>query len=252
VFVTAPTRKRLMIGLVLIFFLQTWFVYTDPAGRRTPPLSREAARGRGIWHDRNCQSCHQLYGFGGFLGPDLTNAHERLSKARLDSVLTDGAGQMPAFHLDERARSDVAAFLAEIHETGRGQLKPQKSFDAAAVLSAVFESATDLSPALARGRLVMAEQKCIGCHLPNPRSEKNGTDLTTVIKKLGPRGVQGMLEAGIPAKGMPKFTLASDDMSALIVCLEWLGANQATVHGAFANAAPAELESTGLPWFEYE
>ena len=61
-------RKRSMIGLVLIFFVQTWFVYTDPAGRRTPALSREATLGQKVWHDHNCQSCHQLYGFGGFLG----------------------------------------------------------------------------------------------------------------------------------------------------------------------------------------
>jgi len=241
-----------MIGLVLIFFVQTWFVYTDPAGRRTPALSREATLGKKVWHDHNCQSCHQIYGFGGFLGPDLTNAHERLSKARLDTVLTVGASQMPAFHLDEGERRAIAVFLAEVHETGRGQLKPQKSFDAAAVLSKAIESAADLSPAVAKGRLVMLEQKCIGCHLPNPRSEKGATDLTTVIAKLGPRGVQGMLEAGIPAKGMPKFALAPDDMNALIACLQWLRANQAAVHAAFSEAAPTDTDSTGLPWFEYE
>ena len=66
-------RQGLMLALVCAFVAQTWLVYADPAGKRTP-LSPLAARGRALWHRRNCQSCHQIYGFGGFLGPDLTNA----------------------------------------------------------------------------------------------------------------------------------------------------------------------------------
>ena len=86
------TRKILLVSLVLVFFVQTWFVYSDEAGRATPALSAEAARGRELWHEHNCQSCHQIHGFGGFLGPDLTNATLRLTDARLEAVLTGGAG----------------------------------------------------------------------------------------------------------------------------------------------------------------
>jgi len=241
-----------MAGLVLIFFLQTFAVYTDPAGRVMPALSPQAALGRRVWHDYNCQSCHQLYGFGGFLGPDLTNAHERLSEARLKTVLTVGAGQMPAFDLNEEERRGIAMFLAEVHRTGRGQLMPVKSFDAVAVLLQPVENASDLSPAAARGRLVMLEQKCIGCHLPNPVSEKKATDLTTLLAKLGPAGVKGILAAGVPAKGMPQFTLAPDDLTGLLAFLEWLGANQEAVHNAFREAAPEDGADGGIPWFEYE
>ena len=89
-------RKSLMLGLVGIFLVQTWMVYTDPVGREAAPLTAEASRGQEVWHRYNCQSCHQLYGFGGFLGPDLTNAARHLTDERLDSVLTDGSEIMPA------------------------------------------------------------------------------------------------------------------------------------------------------------
>jgi nitric oxide reductase subunit C len=241
-----------MITLVLIFFLQTWLVYSDPTGRATPPLSPEAALGQRVWHDHNCQSCHQIYGFGGFLGPDLTNAHERLSEARLNSILTVGAGQMPAFELDVEERQGIAAFLAEVHRTGRGQLPPQRSFDPAAALARAVANDADLDPDAARGQMVMLEQKCLSCHLPNPVSEKKATDLTTLIAKLGPAGVEGMLAAGIPAKGMPSFALDPADRRALIAFLKWLGANQQAVQRTFEEAAPKKGAATGLPWFEYE
>ena len=48
---------------------------------RTPPLDDLARAGRALWHDHNCQTCHQIYGFGGFLGPDVTNGAQRLGDA---------------------------------------------------------------------------------------------------------------------------------------------------------------------------
>ena len=91
-----PARKLLIFCLVAIFAVQTWLVYSDPAGKDAT-LSPLASAGQTVWRENNCQSCHQLFGFGGFLGPDLTNAIGALSTERLDSVLTIGSGQMPAF-----------------------------------------------------------------------------------------------------------------------------------------------------------
>jgi len=245
-----------MGSLVSIFFLQSWLVYSDPAGRATPPLSPLAAQGRQIWHDRNCQSCHQIYGFGGFLGPDLTNSAERLTDARLDTVLTVGAGQMPAFDLGDSERRALKQFLEEVHATGVGQLPPILSFDAPTVLAAAVAKAVadgaGLSPDAERGQAVLVAQKCIGCHLPNPVTEKKGTDLTHLVKKLGAGGVRGILAAGIPAKGMPRFDLPRDEQDALLAFLAWLGKNAESIHATFAEAAPKEKDSPGLPWFEYE
>jgi len=235
----------------MVFGVQTWMVYADPAGREAPPLSEEAARGREIWLEENCQSCHQIYGFGGFLGPDLTNATERLTDAQLETVLTVGVLQMPAFAMNEADRNAIAQFLAEVHATGVGQLPPSRSFDAQEVLQRAIEAGPLLTRAESRGREVMREQQCIGCHLPNPVSKKGATDLTSLIAKLGPSGVTAILGAGIPTKGMPLIALERADRDALLSFLTWLGANSETVHATFLEAAPQPGDQSGLPWFEY-
>ncbi len=250
-------RQVLLVSLVAVFFLQGWLVYTDPAGRATAALSGQASAGRDVWHRHNCQSCHQIYGFGGFLGPDLTNATERLTRARVDTVLTIGAGQMPAFDLSDADRRAIEAFLAEVHETGRGQLPPYRGFDGAEVLAEAVSRAVEdgvfMTPAQAHGRDVLFAQKCIGCHLPNPMAEHKGTDLTHLITKLGREGVAAMLANGIPSKGMPRFALAPQERDDLLDFLTWLGANAESIHASFRDAAPKAQETTdGLPWFEYK
>jgi len=245
-------RRRLFACLVLAFFAQTWLVYTDSEGRAAPALSSEAARGREIWLARNCQSCHQIYGFGGFLGPDLTNATEWLTQARVDTVLTEGAGQMPAFGLDAGERAAIVQFLDELSAGGRGQLPPRRSFDAEAVLVLATESAEPLGAGASRGRDVAVREKCIGCHLPNPMATKRATNLTTLVSKLGRGGVAAIVSSGIPAKGMPRFELDAAEQDDLITFLEWLAGNAEAVERTFLEAAPKNDESSGLPWFEYE
>ena len=111
--VPPSTRRTLLAGLVLCFGVQTWLVYSDePSGVR---LEGEELAGAHAWQRHNCQSCHQLYGFGGFLGPDLTNAADRLGpdglRQRLEQVVTEGAGQMPAFDTSPDERAALVAFL---------------------------------------------------------------------------------------------------------------------------------------------
>ena len=88
-------KQGLVVALVACFVIQSCLVYFDPSP--APGLTNAARQGRRIWHTHNCQSCHQLYGFGGFLGPDLTNATERLTPARLEHLLTVGSREMPAW-----------------------------------------------------------------------------------------------------------------------------------------------------------
>ena len=247
-------RQLLIVCLVAAFCFQTWLVYADATGR-TQPLSAEAARGRSIWLANNCQSCHQIYGFGGFLGPDLTNAAGHLTQARIDAILTEGAGSMPAFQLADDERAAIARFLTEVDETGIGQLPPRVSFAAEEVLLSAIGRAVaadaPLTPEQLRGRDILLEQKCIGCHLPNPVAEKQGTDLTTLISKLGPGGVKGIVTTGILPKGMPAFTFTADDSQALVAFLEWLGTHESTIHAAFTESTSKTGQAPGLPWFEY-
>src|SRR5262245_64295127 len=123
----------MMASLVLAFAGQTALVYTDSTADGHACLEATALRGRQLWLGNNCYTCHQLYGFGGFLGPDLTNAAPRLTRARLDDVLTQGSLQMPPFHLGTGDIDAIGAFLKAMDKTGIGQARAFVPPDAAAV-----------------------------------------------------------------------------------------------------------------------
>ena len=119
--VTPGAKKLLMVFLVASFLVQTTLVYTDPP--RPEPMTGAALEGAKLWHEHNCQSCHQLYGFGGFLGPDLTNFTARTTEQRLREVMTGQSAQMPAFDLGEDGLNQMWEFLAYMNETGWGEAR---------------------------------------------------------------------------------------------------------------------------------
>ncbi len=248
-------RKGSFLTLVLIFFLQTWFVYTDSTGYSMPALTPLAAQGRALWHEKNCQSCHQLYGFGGFLGPDLTNASEGLTQARFDMVLTEGALQMPAFHFDEEQRQALMAFLSEINKTGVGELRAAPGSKPGEVLQDAIDAilvggVPELDASQVRGRDLVISLDCLGCHLPNPLSEKQAPSLALLVPKLTGPGVLGIVTSGIPAKGMPAFDLDAQQATDLVAFLSWLAANQSPLQRVF-DARSIPPGTTTIPWFEY-
>jgi nitric oxide reductase subunit C len=237
------TRQILIFSLVFIFFAQTCFVYTDPAGRSMPPLSEKARQGQKIWLRKNCQSCHQIFGFGGFLGPDLTNAASRIGKERLKQILSVGSGQMPAFHLDAQQRENMHQFLLEINQTGIGQLRPEKNWNPLETMEQFLETSNALQK---RGFSLMKSNSCLSCHLPNHQSIMKAPDLTTVLSLRSPNEIKYILENGIPEKGMPKFFhLEEKDIQALLAWLKILEKNH--VHFLKSKSSPSSL-----PWFEYE
>jgi nitric oxide reductase subunit C len=261
----SETRRILLLTLVGIFFAQTWLVYSDPAGRGGPPLSEAATRGSRIWHRHNCQVCHQIYGFGGFLGPDVTNVAFRLGDQdgsaavlaeRLETVLTTGSERMPAFHLDVDERLALATFFTELSRTGVGQVvvsearAPREVFDD--VVRSVEASAGALSPLEVEGQRVMRERGCIDCHLPNAKSTFKSTDLTRIHGSVEPARVASILTDGLPAKGMPRFALPPAEIEAVAAFLSLLELNGAEIRLGFETA---EKSSSGslldLPWFEY-
>ncbi len=67
----------------------------------------------------NCVACHQTYGLGGYLGPDLTNVMERRPAVYVRAVLRDGIREMPAFQLSEQEIEQLIAFLRYLDTTGR-------------------------------------------------------------------------------------------------------------------------------------
>ena len=249
-------RRWLLGCLVAVFLVQTWLVYSDTIGRRTPPLSAQAAEGQRLWRRHNCQSCHQIYGFGGFLGPDLTNAAATLTEARVDLILTAGSGLMPAFGLPAENRAALLRFLTELDRTGVSQPRLQPRRPTAELLDHLVATVTGRGEPLtdleAAGLEILRREKCIACHLPNFDTPVRAPDLTTVLDRRGEEQVLAVLAAGVPGKVMPKFAFSPRQQSGVIASLLWLGDHGEQAARVFEVTRPGGWSLSSIPWFEYE
>ena len=72
--------KRIFFVLFVCFIAFSVWIYTIPLFSPSQYSEKElhlVAEGRLVWQKYNCHTCHQLYGLGGYLGPDLTNVYSR-------------------------------------------------------------------------------------------------------------------------------------------------------------------------------
>ena len=122
-------RKLVMAILVSVFLVQGWFVYTDKTGRRHAALSSEARRGQDVWQQQNCQTCHRLFGLGGFLGPDLTHVTERLPPEDFAAVLKDSPAPMPHYPLSDADAKALYLYLSEMDRAGKTQVPAKNNFN---------------------------------------------------------------------------------------------------------------------------
>lgn len=77
-----------------------------------------------LWQDKNCQSCHQLYGLGGYMGPDLTNIARDSSKgqAYMYTFIKYGTGRMPAYNMTDTEVNKIIDFLTWVDKSGVSQV----------------------------------------------------------------------------------------------------------------------------------
>ncbi len=110
----------LMILLISVFGIYNYWIYTDKNNQYTVALTTKATVGQSLWQQNNCASCHQLYGLGGYLGPDLTNVYSTKGKGSgyIKIILNSGIKTMPRFHFSEREKESLLAFLQEVDQSG--------------------------------------------------------------------------------------------------------------------------------------
>ncbi len=81
-------------------------------------MSDQARLGQNIYQDKNCIACHQFYGLGGYMGPDLTNVISTRGEAYAGAFITSGTARMPNFDLSPDEVSALVAFLSAVDQTG--------------------------------------------------------------------------------------------------------------------------------------
>lgn len=122
------THKRLVFLVMLFLFLgYSSFLYTVQPFP-DPPANTAAENGKMVWQNYNCSSCHQIFGLGGYLGPDLTDEYTLRSEAIINSFLISGTSIMPNFHLSEQERSDLIEYLKTVDATGSADPKTFKIY----------------------------------------------------------------------------------------------------------------------------
>ena len=78
-----------------------------------------AAKGKTLYREFNCTACHQIYGLGGYLGPELTTVMSDPAKgeAYARAILKSGTERMPDFKLTESETNQLVAFLEYVDAT---------------------------------------------------------------------------------------------------------------------------------------
>lgn len=120
---TADIHKFIVMAILMTAFLCFSFFLYSALPVKNGPENAEADAGKMAWQKYNCNACHQVYGLGGFLGPDLTNAYSVKGEGYIQAFLKSGTTIMPDYHLSEKEIKDLTAFLRTIDATGSADPK---------------------------------------------------------------------------------------------------------------------------------
>ncbi len=255
----SPSRARALIVLFAGFVSLSWVAYTDYAGPVQHPLTALEREGLEIWRQNNCQACHQLHGFGGFHGPDLTN---RLGEGTLDaeliSIIASGRGRMPAFEFSDEEYEALMAWLRWMNGSGQAQPQPLGQ-DRAPLPSQHFQEL--VSHAIDRGAVELTEEsraglgiwnmmQCGVCHLPFREGHLREPDLTAAATDRSFANLKQVLDEG---RGrMPAAGLDDGQKRSIGAFLQWLADHRAVLAELNLELTGHErFEWSGLPWFEY-
>lgn len=117
-------NTKLNIGiialLIVIFIIYNFFIYNSQSQKFPIILSKTEIQGQNLWQKNNCWTCHQIYGLGGYLGPDLTNVYSENNKgpAYISSILNSGIKSMPKYNFSKNEIDALISYFKIIDSTG--------------------------------------------------------------------------------------------------------------------------------------
>lgn len=125
--------RHIFLILSILFLAYSFSIYLQPFNTtENNSLNKElVSQGRLVWQKYNCQSCHQFYGLGGYLGPDLTNFMSKPGRGEpfLKAMVKSGIKQMPAFDLTDDEIHELAEFLNATDISGNADPRTFKTND---------------------------------------------------------------------------------------------------------------------------
>ena len=254
-------REVALWALLAVYACVSVVAHTDyPRRSDDPPLNGLEQEGLRLWRANNCQACHQIYGFGGFLGPDLTNrVNDDTPEDTYFWILQNGLGRMPAFGFGDSEREAIMAYLRAVNRTGRSQPPPlgaRVAVDPWKHLSLITaewvrDTGHPLDESVEEGEAVWLRNQCGACHVPFAEGRNLAPDLS---ERALDRSVQAMQEVLNSGRGwMPAYMLGRAEIESLHNYLEWIASRRAAL--VVLNDRMLEREDfawTVIPWFQYE
>lgn len=110
------------ISLFVAYLVYSIVVYTKGTEKNNVVSTDELTqikKGSLLFQQYNCSSCHQLYGLGGYLGPELTTAYSDPARGELfmKAFLKAGGQRMPNFYFKEEEINALISFLKHVDES---------------------------------------------------------------------------------------------------------------------------------------
>jgi nitric oxide reductase subunit C len=105
--------------LFVIYIIYSALVYTAGTEGGALMAGTKATEGKLLFQKYNCSACHQLYGLGGYLGPELTTCMSQAGKGELyaRAFLKTGTRRMPDFKLNDDKIDAIIEFLKNVDAT---------------------------------------------------------------------------------------------------------------------------------------
>lgn len=108
--------------LFVLYSLYSILIYTkgtDNAVVLTTADQIKISKGKELFQQHNCIACHQLYGLGGYLGPELTTAYSDKNRGELymKAFLKAGGQRMPNFHFKDEEVDAIISYLKYVDTT---------------------------------------------------------------------------------------------------------------------------------------
>lgn len=120
--VNRGTQIKLIVlsSLIVILVIYNRLIYSSHSYTPSIALSPKAITGQNLWQRNNCWSCHQIYGLGGYLGPDLTNIYSNPNKGPdyISTFLNSGVQSMPVYNFSNSEKEAIIEYLKAIDQSG--------------------------------------------------------------------------------------------------------------------------------------